>query len=287
MKTLVLCSIAVTSLCAQVTVSVSRDGRFLTFAAARSVEALEFQVQGAQPFRQWSIFLNRPILAAGESKTIAATYKATGVSILSVAYSDGTDEGTAARCLVDRREDIRYGGPVYVAACPNPATVALLGLMREYRTTYPGRPEPELVRGPIKNSGYAWFTAGSMHGTATVQGFPVPVTTDWGGNPGAAEGCWGPCVTYATTTAACSFNTRTQIGATASTATGCYNGSSNILFQALYGPQGMGGTASQRFGVQAWGEMTINGVIHEGGMMDSCTYTTPEVFGFGGGMCNN
>ncbi len=129
-----------------------QEGRTLQITAlSKSVEALEFYLVGTSPVHNMTVLLDRPVIAAGESK-YWPTRGNTAVVLWSVAYSDGTSEGDgdgAATKLIKLRNQVAAGGPILTDAacnCGLPGTLILL--MKSYRKLHPDAPAPTIVTAP-------------------------------------------------------------------------------------------------------------------------------------------
>ena len=278
MKTLIVLALTV-PLFASVATRTERGLVYVT--PEKQVEAMEFQVNGTQPYRQWAIHMDRPLIGAGEEYPV--TLHGTAMFVLSVAYSDGSyDGGMGSTRLVAFRNSLINGEVLHPELC-NCGAAALLLIKEAQRK---GRPVKLAKAHPDT---FPWWWAGSMTIIATIDGVPEANGVDWAGNPDNFGGCFGPCTITTSAKASCPPAwPRAFINAWAGMSETCETTTMNMGTQALYGPTGTGGTASQRFGIHAYSE--IDG-LPQGPVVfataDSCSFTQPEVLSpGGGGPCN-
>ena len=245
----------------------------------KQVEALELQITGPQPYKQWAIQLDAPLIPAGQEHAIK--FHGEDVFVLSVAYSDGSyDGGLAAKRLVSFRDDLVARRPVDVQKCDCGGAALMLIKQAQHRgwvvRTAEARP----------NTGFPYFVAGSMTAVSNL-GW---AWLDWAGNPEWQGGFVGAGTIFVSGKASCPtwVGLRPFIAASASEGTNCQQADMNGSVEALYGPTGTGGTAAQRFGVLAGVEISnIPQGDFQGVIVDSCSFSQPEVLSpGGGGYCN-
>jgi hypothetical protein len=283
----------VLTLSAQTTISLLPGGKAVRIESTKSVEAIEYTVNGAFPHRY--IDYGLPVILPGYHRIFPTHGEVLTASVTSVAYSDGSSEGSGtAAAMVKLREQVQHGGPAYPDVCS--CNEVLYNLVRQYRAQNPGKPDPELVSGPRPAVVIPYFLL-----PVTMVGFlnagfgwlPVANGVDWAGNPEFTEAVHADAALMVNAFATCPLNVlqRGKINVSSGNADWCpigtpgWNATLTVNAQVLYGPTGIGSNdKTQRWGLLAGEEIDFgNGNPVIGTMADSCTIVSPEFGGNGPG----
>lgn len=282
---------------------------FFLKTSNRAIQAVEvFVHDGGRGAHHWLINDNgKPLMQANTVLGFQAytAMDATSVTIMSVAFEDGSDVGTAAREVVNLRNSPSWdayrkiGSPVfqkYVRNLPPDVRPACYHPAGEINPNCGITPPPPPTPHAWFRSPYGFFAWFSIDGFTQVS---RNLKYNSIGDPYFYEHAITPGAYTINSIAACpnpnvivpyklSFSIAAVTGAYCAPTSYLYHASLDVNAQILYGPNGLGSlpNASQRWGMIASGIMTPIGLPDiESSIVDSCELLAPQIKQGGFGIC--